>query len=381
MRLKKADMIIDLSWGSCGKGLIAGYLAETNKPDTLATSWAANAGHIYINGDGRKFLHTMIPNGVVSPNLRTILIGPGSLIDPTNFYNELMGVADMLEGVEILIHPNAAVILDRHREEEAGPMTKIGSTKKGVGAAAIERIRRNPDSNNVASATLKGTPLESLVCTAREYADAVDKAEVLQIEGAQGYGLSLYHGFYPYCTSRDITPHQVLADCGVPYGVPVNVIGTMRTYPIRVANRYDADGKMVGWSGPCYADQEELDWEKDLGIKPEITTVTKLQRRVFSFSIQQAREAIRQCRPNEIFCNFLNYLPGYADAVDLINTIDSIAANYGSRGVVYGGVGPTINDVITLKDRNNYANTYGHDDLAIFYAEKNDQSISGNTQR
>lgn len=353
IKMREGYMVIDLSWGSCGKGLIAGYLAETRKPDTLVSAWGPNAGHVFIDENGRKFLHTMIPNGVVSPNLQQILIGPGSVIDPEAFERELGSVKDLVTngGVSVYIHPHAAVALPKHREEEAGPMTKIGSTKKGVGAAIIQRIRRDPDDMNIAATALKGTPLEQYVCPVAAYNDALDRADLVQIEGAQGFGLSIYHGFYPYCTSRDITPNQVLADCGMPYGAPVSVIGTMRTYPIRVANRYDTEGNMVGWSGPCYPDQEELDWQKDLGQVPEITTVTKLQRRVFSFSWQQAEEAIRMCRPDHIFLNFVNYEKAFSNAMATIGGINDIMARYSARdfyGVKYIGIGPTFNDVIDI---------------------------------
>lgn len=371
MKLKKANMIIDLSWGSCGKGLIAGYLAERDEPDTLVTSWAANAGHVFVDANGRKYLHTMIPNGVVSPRLKTILIGPGSLIDPINFIAELESVKDHVSGVAILIHPHAAVILERHREEEAGPMTKIGSTKKGVGAAMIERIRRDPDNNNVAINALKGTPLEQFVCSVKQYNQALDNASMLQIEGAQGYGLSLYHGFYPYCTSRDITPMQVMADCGIPHGTKINVVGTMRTYPIRVANRYNEEGEMIGWSGPHYPDQEELDWK---AIKhapsPEVTTVTKLQRRIFTFSWMQAREAIRMCRPDEIFLNFQNYHECFEEAMDMNDGIDKIAASYGLPGVRYNGVGATVNDVIEIKNMHRMPDIWGVQRLREFYLDR-----------
>lgn len=364
---KQIDMIIDLSWGSCGKGLIAGYLAETKAPDTVVSAWAPNAGHVYINGEGRKWLHTMVPNGIVSPNLKRIMIGPGSLIDPINFMAELEASNDLIGGTAIYIHPHAAVVLERHREEEAGPMTKIGSTKKGVGAAAIERIRRDPTNNNIACNALKGTPLAEYVTTVEGYNAAFDQAEKIQIEGAQGFGLSMYHGFYPYTTSRDVTPNQVLADCGVPYGLPVNVIGTMRTYPIRVANRYDENGNMIGWSGPHYPDQEELDWQKDLGILPEVTTVTKLQRRVFSFSWMQAQMAIRQCRPNGIFLNFVNYHRDFEETKDLIEGINAISKTYGGHGIRFVGLGATVNDVVEVKDQNGWHNYTGIDRLIEYY--------------
>jgi adenylosuccinate synthase len=61
-------------------------------------------------------------------------------------------------------------------------------------------------------------------------------------------------------------------------------------------------------SGGIYEDQVELDWQKDLGREPELTTVTKLPRRVFSFSYEQIRQAVRIVRPTQLALTFCDYL-------------------------------------------------------------------------
>jgi adenylosuccinate synthase len=337
-----ANLIIDLQFGSTGKGLIAGYLAETRRPDTVMTAWAANAGHTYINGAGRKFVHTMLANGVVSPSLRQVLIGPGSVLDLDNLQREIEECRDLLGGVSILVHENAAVIQQRHRDEEAGPMTKIGSTKKGCGAAAIHRIRRNPDDLNTARELVHSHPVSKYVevVSVIEYNRAVDDSDEVLIEGAQGYSLSMYHGFYPYCTSRDVSTAQVLADVGYPiFRGPISVIGTARTYPIRVANRFDDNGKQVGWSGPEYDDQEEISFA-DIGQSVELTTVTKLPRRIFTFSKQQIHEAIRQNSAREVFLNFANYVQSPVELDEIVQAIESSGA-----AVRWLGYGPTVADI------------------------------------
>lgn len=201
---KKLKLILDLQFGSTGKGLIAGYLALRDQPDTVVTAWAANAGHTYITPGGDKYIHTMIANGIVSQNLKRLLIGPGSLINPEAFFDEFKAAMEKLPhlaNVDVMIHPHAAVITQKHIDEEQGPMTKIGSTKKGCGAAAIDRIRRNPDDNNAAiNVFTEGHPLHNLVATVEDYNRALDEAQVIQVEGAQGYSLSMYHGLYPYTT-------------------------------------------------------------------------------------------------------------------------------------------------------------------------------------
>jgi adenylosuccinate synthase len=340
MKIKQIHMVVDLQYGSTGKGLLIGYLAKKLKPDTIVTAWAANAGHTFIDDTGRKFVHTMLANGVVSPNIKRVLLGAGSVIDPDNLAKEYEECRDLLQTTKIAIHPHAAIISQRHRDEEAGPMTKIGSTKKGVGAAAIQRIRRDPDDMNVAK--FSDHPfIKNHVVTVEKYQSLLDESEVILVEGAQGYALSMYHGFYPFTTSRDVTPHQILADCCIPMNFgTMTTYGTVRTYPIRVANRFDEQGKQIGYSGPCYPDQKEITWE-DLGIKPELTTVTKLPRRVFTFSETQYKEAVRMCGIDVVFVNFANYMKTQAEAYEFCKRLASMSP----AQVRYVGIGATENDV------------------------------------
>lgn len=353
MKMNRGNLIIDLQFGSTGKGLIAGYLAERDAPDTIVTAWAANAGHTYIDKDGRKFVHTMLANGIVSRRLERLLLGPGSVIDPVNLAREIEESNPLMAGVELFIHPSAAIITQRHRDEEAGPMTKIGSTKKGCGASAIQRIRRDPDDLNTAGCLGKPHPLlvehglGHCVVSAEEWQAQLASARVLQVEGAQGYSLSMYHGFYPFTTSRDVTVHQMLADCGIPVSMAkwLNIVGTARTFPIRVANRFDSEGQQVGWSGPHYDDQREISFE-EIGQAVELTTVTKLPRRIFTFSHKQIAEAVRMNGVNELFLNFVNYLPE-AEREPFVDKLADILRPYECR-VKYLGFGPAEPDVHEL---------------------------------
>lgn len=140
-----------------------------------------------------------------------------------------------------------------------------------------------------------------------QYDRALDDGERILVEGAQGFGLGIHNDFYPYCTSRDVSTAQLLADCRIPFQ-DIYTVGVARTFPIRVANRFDKDGNMIGTSGPAYPDQKELDWGKDLGREPELTTVTKLPRRVFEFSPIQIGEACRIMRPDCVALTFCDYL-------------------------------------------------------------------------
>lgn len=311
----KIDLVMDFQYGSTGKGLLAGWLAKRGDYDTAVCAFATNAGHTYI--DRERGLHIMtqqLPTAICSPTVKTILLGPGALIHPPTFMAELERYHLWANNKRIMIHPHAAVVYDYHMaSEHAGGMTKMGSTAKGVGAAMIERIWRKP----VGNVAINDGQLRHFCVTPLEYRKAIEGSESLLIEGAQGFSLSIYHGQYPFTTSRDVTPWQIAADCGLSFKDQrtIQVIGTLRTFPIRVSNR---DGS----SGPCYPDQKELTWDQ-IGVPPELTTVTKLPRRVFSFSRQQLTEALWHCGSywqTRLFLNFANYMmpDKVAELIDVI---------------------------------------------------------------
>ena len=352
--MTKAYMILDLQFGSTGKGLLAGYLANIRKPDVCVTAWGPNAGHTYIDDQGNEYIHRMLANGIVSPRLKSVLIGPGSVIDLDALTDEIFQSRHLLVGKRLVIHPAAVVVTAEHRERELRNV-KIGSTMKGTGAAVVDRILRDPLNNPTASHAIPIAFLDRITqmgigieVSAESYDAAVKTAELIQIEGAQGYSLSMYHGFYPYTTSRDVTPAQVMADCALPLSLSPQICGTLRTFPIRVSDRYDEDGNMIGTSGPCYPDQIELSWG-DVGVEPERTTVTKLPRRIFDFSFSQLEEAVYRCAPTKLFLNFANYLPK-KEVAELIDRINKAVPN--NCRVEWIGEGPTHSDVFIYPEWN-----------------------------
>lgn len=291
--MQSIDLTMDFQYGSCGKGGVTGYLAKRRNYDAVVCSYGTQAGHSYNDKTtGLKMMVQQLPVGIICSTVQNVFIGPGALIHAGTLRRELNEYAPFMAGKRLFIHEHAAVVEDYHGQtEKSAGFTKIGSTAKGVGEAAIERIRRNPDNPNVVKTRFSGTDLAPFIASRETYDWQLGQAENLLVEGAQGFGLSMYHGDYPYCTSRDVTPWQIGADCGLPYSwAPlIRVIGAVRTFPIRVNNR---DGS----SGPCYPDQSELTWE-EVGQKPELTTVTKLQRRIFNFSAKQMEHAAFHCCP------------------------------------------------------------------------------------
>lgn len=344
--------VVDLQFGSTGKGQICGTLGHHWGPDTVVTAWGPNAGHTFRK-DGKTWVHRMLSIAALAPSVEDILIGPGSVVDLGRLAQEIHLAATELKGKHLVIHPQAALLKSHHAIAEAS-LVKIGSTMKGTAEAAIDKMRRNAFNAPTAGLSqgwvhdeLSQSLYEanmSLAISSLQYDEAIDASDRMLLEGAQGFSLGIHTDFYPYTTSRDVSTAQLLADCRVP--LPrrpdhFRVIGVCRTYPIRVANRFE-NGIQVGTSGPCYPDQKEINWS-DLGREPELTTVTKLPRRVFTFSHGQVAEAARVCGVDSVALTFCDYLPDTDAIQKLINEVDLIMP--GAARVRLTSHGPNMEDV------------------------------------
>ena len=242
--MSKATVICDLQYGSTGKGLIAGYLANNNPNFNVAVNAnMPNAGHTYINHRG-KVIFKVLPCAATSKDVRYILLGPGSIFNPQRLLEEVVDLENIRgdEEWQVCVHPAAWFLNpDVHVDMEAQLMgLDIGSTKQGVLGAMVEKISRaGPRGdfnvfNNYLHPRIKMVSRDS-------YRKILDWANQILVEGAQGFSLGVHEQFYPYCTSRDCTPAQIMADCGIPLDYHAVTVGTARTFPIRVG------GDSGGW--------------------------------------------------------------------------------------------------------------------------------------
>jgi len=337
----ECDVVIDLQFGSTGKGLIAGVLAKLNGYDTVINANMPNAGHTFIDDSGREWIHKVLPNGIVGENVKKVMLGPGSIFDLDRLSKEIHNSRDILEGKTIYVHEDAMVLDSFHKDIEKSSLSNISSTMQGSSAAMIEKIHRDPSNDNRVKSVFKSTHIAGipvLPISNSQWLSEVYGSDYMMIEGAQGFSLGLNAGFWPYCTSRDCTPARFMSDCAVPLKMLRRVIGCARTYPIRGGNTSD------GYSGGHYSDQREVSWE-DLGVEPETTTVTGRVRRVFTFSKEQITEAVKMCQPDEVFLNFANYCPD--NVGHIISAIEEAQQEYvpGGGSVRFVGFGPKEGDV------------------------------------
>lgn len=321
------DIIFGGQFGSEAKRLFNEYYFHKFKPDAIVSNFGPNSGG-FVSDNGKWATFAM---GAECMHM----LSPGSIIDLEDFERERKNLP---KGAEILIHENACVVLPEHKENEKS-LVSIGSTMTGTAAAVVQKMQRDPNNQNIAKYHF---PKEMIV-PARDWFSVLYGCDRIQLSTPQGHSLSLNHGFYPYCTSRNTSPQQGLADAGIPIQWVRKIIGCYRTFPIRVSNRFNEEGEMIGFSGPSYEDQVELSWD-DVGVPPEMTSVSKKVRRVFSFSTEQYIESTRMNGVTDIFLNFVNYLGDQ----DKVNNLVSKLADVGPN-ISWLGYGPTMNDIASVK--------------------------------
>ena len=234
--------VIGAQWGDEGKGKIVDMLAEEARV-VMRFSGGDNAGHTVVNRYGEFRLH-LVPSGIFSP-LSTSIIGNGVVINPSVLLDEI----DQLNqrGVDtsrLFISNRAHLVMPYHilldgLEEESRGGKAIGTTRKGIGPAFADKIARlgirTSDlldkevfrerlhsilnhKNAILTKVYGVSPLsedevyqqycqygERLSPCIRETTvmleEAINRGEMVLLEGAQGTLLDPDFGTYPYATS------------------------------------------------------------------------------------------------------------------------------------------------------------------------------------
>lgn len=270
-----AVVLIGAQWGDEGKGKVTDFLAEKAKM-VVRYQGGNNAGHtVVVNGEEFK-LH-LIPSGILYED-KTCVIGNGVVLDPKVLLEELYYLEKRgIKTGQLLISSNAQVIMPYHRlldslEEDARGEHKIGTTKRGIGPAYMDktarigirvsdlidrdefsdRLKRNlAEKNNILTKLYGLEPLkfEEIFNEYQEYAlklrpyvtdsslvinESIQKGERILFEGAQGTLLDLDHGTYPYVTSSHPIAGGACIGAGVGPTRIQRVVGVAKAYTTRV---------------------------------------------------------------------------------------------------------------------------------------------------
>ena len=330
-----STVVIGGFFGDEGKGKIISYLALHDKPSIVVRGGAGpNAGHTIKDGE-KIYKVRMLPSGFLNKDAK-VMVGPGVVVNPSVLLKEINDFD--VEGRAFLDY-NCGIIEESHREADSQGRLKekIGSTGSGTGPANAERAMR----------TLKMAKeideLESyLTDVPLEVNSALDRNENVLIEGTQGTHLSLWHGTYPFVTTKDVTASGICADVGIGPKKDDDVIVVFKAYLTRVGT-----GPMPG-----ELSEEETSakgWE-------EFGTVTGRLRRAAEFDFGLAKRAVMLSSANQISITKLDVrFPNCARITsydeleeDAKSFIKKIEKELGVK-VTLIGTGPGVTDVIDLR--------------------------------
>ncbi|SDC47154.1 adenylosuccinate synthase [Shouchella lonarensis] len=332
-------VVVGTQWGDEGKGKITDYLSE--KSNVVARYQGGNnAGHTIVFG-GEKYQLHLIPSGIFYPE-KTCVIGNGMVIDPKALVEELAYLHERGVSTDHLRVSNRAhVILPYHIkldvvEEERKGANKIGTTKKGIGPAYMDKAARigiriadllekdtfrtkveavlaeknrlfekyyeteGFDANEIVEEYVAyGEQIAHYVTdTSVVLNDALDAGARVLFEGAQGVMLDLDQGTYPFVTSSNPVAGGVTIGSGVGPAKIDHVVGVSKAYTTRVG-----DGPF-----PTELTNEIGDRIREIGR--EYGTTTGRPRRVGWFDAVVVRHARRVSGITDLSLNSIDVLTG-----------------------------------------------------------------------
>ncbi|HEY3094727.1 MAG TPA: adenylosuccinate synthetase [Nitrososphaera sp.] len=260
-------------YGDEGKGKIIAYLARKDSPSIAVRGGVGpNAGHTFTF-EGKEYKVRMLPSAALNPTTR-LLIGAGVLVNPQVLLKE---VAMFKADDRTFVDAQCGIIEQAHIDRDKGEQhlkSKVGTTGTGTGPANADRALRTLK-------LAKDVPELSLyiedVSNSVNY--ALDSNENVLVEGTQGTYLSLFHGGYPYVTSKDVTASAICSDIGIGPKRVDEVLVVFKAYVTRVGG------------GPLQNELSEEEAKKHGWL--EFGSVTGRQRRASPFDMNLAKKAIR----------------------------------------------------------------------------------------
>ncbi|MFI5959040.1 adenylosuccinate synthase [Cryptosporangium sp. NPDC051539] len=335
-----AIVLVGAQWGDEGKGKATDLLGDKVQW-VVRYQGGNNAGHTVITPDGEKYALHLIPSGILTPGA-TSVIGNGVVVDPAVLIGEMDGLIE--RGVDVSnlkISADAHLIMPHHRAldkvtERYLGKARIGTTGRGIGPAYGDKLARigirvadllDPgilrrkldtvlDEKNQILAKVYNRKAIDPAAVAEEYlgyaerlkghiADsrlllnkALERGEIVLLEGSQGTLLDVDHGTYPFVTSSNPTAGGACAGSGIGPTRITKVIGILKAYTTRVG------------SGPFPTELLDEYGERLRRIGGEVGVTTGRNRRTGWFDAVISRYATRVNGLTDIFLTKLDVLSG-----------------------------------------------------------------------
>lgn len=326
-------VIVGGFYGDEGKGKIIAYLSIKDNPQIAVRGGVgANAGHTFVY-NGETFKVRMLPSAILNPQTK-LMIGAGVLVTPNILIDE-----SRRYNVEkrTTVDNHCGIIDDAHirRDMEDAHLKKtVGTTGTGTGPANSDRALR------ILNLAKDVNELKGFLGNVSDIVnESIDEKQSVIIEGTQGTFLSLYHGNYPFVTSKDVTASGICSDIGVGPKKVDDVILVFKAYVTRVGG------------GPL-ENEITVDEAQKLGWV-EFGSVTGRQRRSSPFNMELAKKSVRINSATQLAVTKLDVVfPNCAGMKEFSklppearNFINDIEDNLGVK-VVLIGTGAEINEII-----------------------------------
>ncbi|MCP8971232.1 adenylosuccinate synthase [Ectobacillus ponti] len=332
-------VVVGTQWGDEGKGKITDFLSQ-HAEVVARYQGGNNAGHTIVFNGERYKLH-LIPSGIFYKE-KVCVVGNGMVVDPKALIAELEYLHGHNVSTENLrISNRAHVILPYHLkqdelEEERKGDNKIGTTKKGIGPAYMDKaarigirmadlldreefytkLERNLNEKNRLFEKMYdaegfniedifeeyyeyGQQLKKYICdTSVVLNDALDEGRRVLFEGAQGVMLDIDQGTYPFVTSSNPIAGGVTIGSGVGPSKINRVIGVCKAYTTRVGD------------GPFPTELHDEIGNQIREVGREYGTTTGRPRRVGWFDSVVVRHARRVSGITDLSLNSIDVLTG-----------------------------------------------------------------------
>jgi adenylosuccinate synthase len=325
-------VVVGGAFGDEGKGKIISYLALKQNPSIAARGGVGpNAGHTVVK-DGKTLKLRMLPCGVVNEKTR-LMIGAGVLVDPRVLLKE---ISETQSESRTTVDRNCAIIEQRHIEADRTGFLKekIGTTGTGTGPANSDRVLRQAK-----LATQESSLSRCVGDVSSELNSALDRNEFILLEGTQGTMLSLYHGSYPFVTSKDVSASAICSDVGIGPKRVDEVIVIFKSFLTRVGS-----GPLANELSP--EETVKLGWQ-------EYGSVTGRLRRAAPFDYELGKRAMVLNSGTRIGLTKLDTL--FPDCAGMRNYeklpkqakefVENVESRLG-RPVVYIGTGNETGDIV-----------------------------------
>jgi adenylosuccinate synthase len=351
-----ATVVVGAQWGDEGKGKITDVLSRTADL-VVRFQGGNNAGHTIVV-DGERFALTLIPSGVLYPNV-TPVIANGCVVDPGVLLDEMDTLAGRgVDPSRLRVSANAHLIMPYHRKLDAVMerylgRQQIGTTKRGIGPAAMDKYARQgirvqdlfdpkiflakleaalKDRNRILTKVYNQLPMDPAPIADEYlgYADrlhphvadtsllvweAIRAGRNVLFEGAQGTLLDIDHGSYPFVTSSSPTAGGACAGAGIGPTMIDSVLGVAKAYISRVGG------------GPFPTELDNPTGEAMVEIGGEFGTVTGRRRRCGWLDGVVLRYAVRVNGITELALTKLDVLSHF-DTLRVATAYDSLDVRY-----------------------------------------------------